>query len=86
MAYAPAPADLAEDYWRRFRNSGGSPGADTWPFTPEQNPEAYRRISPIGFFGAVRAPVLLHHGTADTTVDCRPAARSLRRCAPPART
>jgi dienelactone hydrolase len=69
VAYAPAPADLAEDYWRRFRNSGGNPGSDTWVFTPDANPDAYRRISPISYFDAVGAPVMLHHGTADTTVD-----------------
>lgn len=69
VAYAPAPADLAADYARRFRNSGGNPGTNTWPFTPEQNPEAYQRISPINYFDAVNAPVQLHHGTADTTVD-----------------
>jgi len=69
VAYAPAPADLAEDYWRRFRNSGGNPGADTWPFPPDQNPAAYARVSPINYFDAVQAPVMLHHGTADTTVD-----------------
>jgi uncharacterized protein len=69
VAYAPAPADLAEDYARRYRNSGGNPGTDTWPFPPEQNPAAYARISPINYFDAVQAPVMLHHGTADTTVD-----------------
>ena len=69
VVYAPAPADLALDYERRKRQSGGNPGAATWPFTPEQNPEAYRRISPISYLDAVDAPVMLHHGTADTTVD-----------------
>lgn len=68
VAYAPAPADLAEDYWRRFRNSGGNPGGDTWPFPPDQNPEAYARVSPINYFDTVQAPLMLHHGTADSTV------------------
>jgi dipeptidyl aminopeptidase/acylaminoacyl peptidase len=69
VVYAPAPADLAEDYERRRRQSGGNPGAATWPFTPEQNPEAYRRLSPISYLDVVDAPVQLHHGTADTTVN-----------------
>ena len=69
VAYAPAPADLAEDYARRYRNSGGNPGSETWPFPPDQNPAAYARISPINYFDAVQAPVLLHHGTADSTVE-----------------
>ena len=69
VVYAPAPADLAQDYARRARQSGGNPGADTWPFTPRQNPDAYRRVSPINYLAHVTAPVMLHHGTADTTVD-----------------
>lgn len=69
VIYAPAPADLVEDYARRLRQSGGNPGSGTWPFPPEQDPEAYRRVSPINYLDAVSAPVLLHHGTADTTVD-----------------
>ncbi|MBC8159756.1 MAG: alpha/beta fold hydrolase [Roseiflexaceae bacterium] len=69
VLYAPAPADLAADYARRARNSGGRPGTDTWPFTPQQNPAAYARMSPISYLDAVSAPVQLHHGTADTTVD-----------------
>lgn len=69
VAYAPAPADLAADYERRYRNSGGNPGSATWSFTPAQNPDGYRRISPLSYVDAVSAPVMLHHGTADTTVD-----------------
>ncbi len=69
VAYAPAPADLAADYDRRFRNSGGMPGTQTWPFTPADDPESYRRVSPITYLDAVTTPVQLHHGTADTTVD-----------------
>lgn len=69
VVYAPAPAALAEDYARRLRQSGGNPGSDTWPFLPDQNPDAYARVSPINYVDAVSAPVLLHHGTADSTVD-----------------
>jgi dipeptidyl aminopeptidase/acylaminoacyl peptidase len=69
VVYAPAPADLAQDYARRARQSGGAPDTDTFPFPPEADPEAYRRVSPLTYLDAVTAPVLLHHGTADTTVD-----------------
>jgi uncharacterized protein len=68
VVYAPAPTDLAADYERRRRQGSNSPG-DTWPFPPGQNPEAYRRVSPINYLDRVSAPVMLHHGTADTTVD-----------------
>jgi uncharacterized protein len=69
VVYAPAPADLAQDYERRLRQSGGNPGSATWPFLPSEDPDAYRRISPINYLDAVSAPVMLHHGTADLTVD-----------------
>ncbi len=68
VVYAPAPADLTEDYARRNRQSGGNPGNDTWPFRPSDDPAAYTRVSPINYLDAVQAPVLLHHGSADTTV------------------
>jgi dipeptidyl aminopeptidase/acylaminoacyl peptidase len=69
VVYAPAPADLAADYERRRRQSSNRPSDDTWPFTPGQNPEAYRRVSPINYLDGDSAPVMLHHGTADTVVD-----------------
>jgi dipeptidyl aminopeptidase/acylaminoacyl peptidase len=69
VVYAPAPADLAADYERRRRQRSNQPGNDTWPFPPEQNLEAYQRVSPINYFDRVAAPVMLHHGTADTVVD-----------------
>jgi uncharacterized protein len=69
VAYAPAPADLAVDYARRYAQSGGNPGSDTFPFPPEANPDAYARVSPINYFEGFNAPLMLHHGTADTVVD-----------------
>jgi uncharacterized protein len=68
VIYAPAPADLAQDYARRRRQSGGQVDSDTWPFPPEQDPAAYARVSPATYLGNVSAPVMLHHGTADATV------------------
>jgi dipeptidyl aminopeptidase/acylaminoacyl peptidase len=69
VVYAPAPADLAEDYARRRRQGSNRSQDDTWPFAPDADPQAYRRVSPINYLGYVSAPVLLHHGTRDTTVD-----------------
>lgn len=68
VIYAPAPADLAQDYERRRRQGRSRPDDDTWPFPPQQDPAAYARVSPASYFGNVGAPVLLHHGTADSTV------------------
>ena len=67
VAYAPAPADLAVDYVRRFQQSGGNPGSGTWPFPPDQNPDAYRRISPTqlpGCGGRARDVASRHGGYA----------------------
>lgn len=69
VVYAPAPADLALDYERRRRQGSSGRNDDTWPFPPQQDPDAYRRVSPITYLDGVSAPVMLHHGTADTTVD-----------------
>ncbi|NOK78445.1 MAG: Dipeptidyl aminopeptidase/acylaminoacyl peptidase [Chloroflexi bacterium AL-W] len=68
VVYAPAPADLAADYARRLDREGAV-DPRTWPFPPEQDPAAYGRISPINYFDAVAAPVMLHHGTNDSVVD-----------------
>ncbi len=68
VVYAPAPADLAEDYRRWTRQSGARPRDNTWPLPPEQNPAAYRRVSPINYLAGVTAPIMLHHGTADPVV------------------
>ena len=69
VVYAPAPADLAADYRRRLSQSGGNLDTAVWPFPPERDPVAYRRVSPINYLPNVTAPVMLHHGTADTVVD-----------------
>jgi dipeptidyl aminopeptidase/acylaminoacyl peptidase len=68
VIYAPAPADLAQDYERRRRQSDGRVDPETWPFPPEQTREVYARISPATYLANVTAPVMLHHGTADRTV------------------
>ncbi len=47
------PAEL-DAYYRRFG-------------TPRESPGFYRGLSPRTFFDRIEAPVLLHHGTADST-------------------
>ena len=82
VVYAPAPADVALDYRRRRGQSSGVADTGTWPFPPERDPEAYQRVSPINYLGNVVAPVMLHHGTADTVVDASASlsiAKELRR-------
>ena len=35
---------------------------------PEDNPEFWQQISPITYFGEIKAPFQIHHGTADESV------------------
>jgi dipeptidyl aminopeptidase/acylaminoacyl peptidase len=35
--------------------------------SPEANPAFWRNVSPVKFFDRIRAPILIHHGTADDT-------------------
>lgn len=35
--------------------------------SPERNPEFWRNLSPVTFFGRVTEPLLMHHGTVDDT-------------------
>lgn len=35
--------------------------------SPRDNPTFWRNVSPVGFFGRVSRPILIHHGTADTS-------------------
>lgn len=82
VVYAPAPADVALDYGRRRAQSQGAVDTDTWPFPPARDQDAYRRVSPINYLTHVTAPVMLHHGTADTVVDASASlaiAKELRR-------
>lgn len=69
VVYAPAPADLALDYERRRGQGSNRANDDTWPFPPSQNRAAYDRVSPINYLAGVTAPVMLHHGDADTVVN-----------------
>ncbi len=71
MVYA-STSSLAADNWRQFYQ-GESDRSDinarmrrTYGL-PHQSPQFWREASPRPYFDRVRAPVLLHHGTADDT-------------------
>jgi dipeptidyl aminopeptidase/acylaminoacyl peptidase len=36
--------------------------------TPEENPELWQSLSPINYLNDINVPILLQHGTGDTTV------------------
>lgn len=61
---------------RNYRQFAG-PGSDGWSRltdrwgTPEDAPELWESLSPASHFDRIDVPVLMHHGTVDTT--CPPA-------------
>lgn len=65
---APMSGDAAENYsaiMATRRNS--EPGPD-WAIAPQDDPEAYRQLSPINYLQYVGVPVQIHHGQSDETV------------------
>lgn len=78
VAWAAVSSDEADNY-RQF--AGPSPFWDyvrgRWG-TPAENPGFWARISPDGHFDRISEPVLLVHGTADTTCTPRWARQTYR--------
>ena len=71
VIYAPASSNIVEDYWfrvERAQSRGGVIDPVDWPVKPEEGPDLYERLSPLGYLEFVNAPVLIHYGTADETV------------------
>jgi dipeptidyl aminopeptidase/acylaminoacyl peptidase len=75
VVYA-STSSLAADNWRQFYRGDGDRSrvnarmARTYGL-PGQSPRFWRAASPRPYFERVRAPVLLHHGTADDTCPIR---------------
>ena len=71
LIYAPASANIVEDYWfrvERARSRGAQIDAIEWPVQPEQGPDLYERLSPLPYLRYAEAPVQIHYGTADEVV------------------
>jgi dipeptidyl aminopeptidase/acylaminoacyl peptidase len=71
LIYSPASSNIGEDYQFRVERAasrGGVIDPLDWPVRPEEAPDLYARLSPLGSAELVSAPVLLIWGTADETV------------------
>ncbi len=81
IIYAPASSNITEDYQFRLERAQARrnqpPGRRTgvidrieieFPVTPEQAPELYERLSPLGYLDNVTGAVQIHWGTQDEVV------------------
>ncbi len=68
VLYAPVHANVWENFvrWRAKREEGDR--TITAFGTPETNPDAWAKLSPLTFFGDIKAPVLLFQGSNDKDV------------------
>jgi dipeptidyl aminopeptidase/acylaminoacyl peptidase len=71
LIYAPASSNITEDFWFRVERAGSRGGVIDpvdWPVRPEEGPDLYERLSPLGYAQYVTAPVQIIWGTNDETV------------------
>ena len=81
LIYSPASLTIAEDYQFRVERSRARTGQPSgqrsgvldrivveFPVTPDQAPDLYSRLSPLGYMSYVQAPVQIHWGTLDEVV------------------
>lgn len=81
LIYAPASLTIEEDYQFRVERAAlrgdQPPGIRSgvldrleveFPVAPEEAPDLYQRLSPLGYLDAVSGPVHIHWGTADEIV------------------
>ncbi|MBO0706931.1 MAG: alpha/beta fold hydrolase [Candidatus Dormibacteraeota bacterium] len=64
VLHGPVSSDMADNARKWWDNS---PAQVAGIGTPDQNPTGYQLLSPRNFFAAGQPPVLIIHGTADTT-------------------
>ncbi|MEU9328996.1 prolyl oligopeptidase family serine peptidase [Streptomyces canus] len=73
VAYAPVSARPEENI-DQFQRPEGDPlvaEIESEHGTPETNPRFWREVSPLTYVDRVTDPLLIHHGTADTTCPIR---------------
>ncbi|MET9834162.1 alpha/beta fold hydrolase [Streptomyces sp. NPDC006385] len=69
VVFAPV-SSRPEENIDQFQRPEGDPVVDEIEAahgTPEENPEFWRQVSPITYVDRVTEPLLIHHGTADTS-------------------
>ncbi len=64
VLHGPVSSDMADNARKWWDNS---PAQVAGIGTPDQNPTGYELLSPRNYFAAGQPPVLIIHGTADTT-------------------
>jgi dipeptidyl aminopeptidase/acylaminoacyl peptidase len=69
VVYASVSSNVVDNYtkWTRGERPDLAARIERRYGSPEQNPRFWRNVSPRTFVDRVRVPVLVHHGTADTT-------------------
>ncbi|WP_406222701.1 alpha/beta hydrolase family protein [Streptomyces canus] len=73
VAYAPV-SGRPEENIDQFQRPEGDPlvaEIESEHGTPETNPRFWREVSPLTYVDRVTEPLLIHHGTADTTCPIR---------------
>ncbi|WP_344182811.1 alpha/beta hydrolase family protein [Kribbella lupini] len=68
VVFAPVSSDTVDNFNRWTRSDTATAAAITRAHgTPAANPTFWRNVSPVNFFAQAKDPVLIHHGTADST-------------------
>lgn len=69
VLFAPVSADQWDNFerWTKTRAALAEKIVATYG-TAEENPEFWQNISAENFFGNVKSPVMIHHGTVDSDV------------------
>ena len=72
VLFAPVSSDYKDNFtkwlWRRKHSPEVAEKIIARYGSPEANPEFWNNLSAVNFFGRVKAPVQIHHGTGDESV------------------